>query len=158
MIAGAAVVVVGVVVAFVLTTGGTASDDHAATATSTPSGAGGPDLSDPLAAAKSFAAAAATGSGDTLLDLACVGHPACVSEHVTGLSDAQLTEAQDTIREGVYELGDHLTGAEFSTAVDGDEPGTREVPYRTPAMTGDGYLKLTFVQSEGDWLYYSPTT
>lgn len=158
MIAGAAVVVVAVVVAFVLATGGTASDDHAVTATGTAAGSDGPDLSDPRAAAKSFAAAAATGSGDKLLDLTCVGRPACVREHATGMSDAQLAEAQDTIRAGVYELGDHLTDAEFSTAVDGAAPGIKEVPYRTPAMTGDGYLKLTFVQSEGDWLYYSPTT
>jgi hypothetical protein len=155
MIAGAVVVIVAVVVTLVLVTGDTDGDNRATT-TSTTAGTGpGYDLSTPEAAAKSFAAAAATGSGDTLLGLACVGRPACVREHAAELGGAQLTEAQDTIREGVYELGDHLKGADFTSAVDGDDPGTKNVPYRTPAMTGDAYLALTFIQSEGDWLFYS---
>jgi hypothetical protein len=146
-----------VVVTLVLTAGGGSSDgsgDRSAAATSTTTST---DQSTPRQAAEDFAAAAGTGSGDTLLALTCVGQPACVSEHAAELSDAQLGEAQDFIREGVFELAEHLKGAEFTTAVDGAEPGTKDVPYRTPAMTGDAYLTLTFVQSGGDWLYFRPT-
>jgi hypothetical protein len=156
LIAAIAVVVVAAVGTLFLTTDDTESDaPKAATTAGADKPDTGYDLSTPEAAAKSFAAAAKTGSGDTLLGLACVGRPACAREHA--VSDAQLTEAQDTIREGVYELGDHLKSAEFTSAVDGDEPGTKKVPYRTPEMTGDAYLTLTFVQSDGDWLFYSPT-
>ena len=42
------------------------------------------DLSTPEAAANSFVTAARTGSGDALLELACVGHLACVTEHIPG--------------------------------------------------------------------------
>jgi hypothetical protein len=153
LIAGAVVVVAAVVVTLVATTG---DDDggRPAAATTAQKKTGGYDLSTPRAAAESFVAAAKTGSGDKLLALACVGRPACVREH--GLTGAELTEAQDTIREGVFELAVHLEKAEFATPVDGDEPGTKEVPYRTPEMTGDAYLSLTFVKSGGDWLYYRP--
>lgn len=165
LIAGAVVVVVAVVFTLVLTTSGDDSDDSdarntAATspATATEGPGTGYDLRTPEAAAESFATAAGTGSGDTLLGLACVGRPACVSEHAAGESEAALAEEQDTIRAGVYELSVHLEGAEFTTAVDGPEPGTKNVPYRTPAMTGDAYLTLTFVEFEGEWLYYRPAT
>jgi hypothetical protein len=117
----------------------------------------GYDLSSPRAAAESFAAAAETGSGDKLLELTCIGHAACASEHAAGMSDAELTEVQATIRDGVYELADHLEGAEFTSPVDGATPGTKDVPYRTPALTGDAYLTLTFVESDGDWLYLQPS-
>ncbi|MBB4911703.1 hypothetical protein [Actinophytocola algeriensis] len=117
----------------------------------------GYDLSSPQAAAESFAAAAETGSGDELLELTCIGHAACASEHAAGMSDAELTEVQATIRDGVYELADHLEGAEFTSPVDGATPGTKDVPYRTPALTGDAYLTLTFVESDGDWLYLQPS-
>ncbi|HEX6353312.1 hypothetical protein [Actinophytocola sp.] len=161
VIAGAVVVVAGVAVTLVLTTGDAESPDrNAAAPKTTASGderGGEYDLSTPEAAAKAFAAAAETGSGDTLLELACVSRPACVSEHAAGLSEAQLTETRDVIRDGVYELAEHLKGAEFAIPIDGAAPGTKDVPYRTPAMTGDAYLTLTFVQSEDDWLYYSPT-
>lgn len=162
VVGGAVVVVVAVVVALVLTAGGTESDDPntaAAKTTTATTSAAGPDseydLSTPQAAAKSFAAAAETGSGDTLLGLACVGRPSCISEHAAGVSEAQLAEAQSTIRDGVYELSDHLKGADFTSAVDGAEPGTKDVAYRTPAMTG-GDAYLTFVQSGDDWLFYLP--
>ena len=150
-------IVAAVVVTLALTAGETASDDHgdAATKTTTASDKPGYDLSTPQAAATSFAAAAETGSGDTLLELACVGRPACVSEHAE-IGEEQLADAQATIRDGVYELATHLKGAEFTTAIDGATPGTKDVPYRTPAMTGDAYLTLTFVQSDGDWLFYLP--
>jgi hypothetical protein len=143
-----------VVVAVVLTSGDGGSGDRSAAPTST---AAGKDQSDPQQAAEDFAAAAGTGSGDALLALTCVGHPICVREHAPDMTDAQLAEAQDFIREGVYELAEHLKGAEFTTAVDGAEPDTKNVPYRTPAMTGDAYLTLTFVQSDGDWLYVQTT-
>lgn len=162
-VAGAVVVVAAVVVALVLTAGGTASDTSgkaraaAPTNTSTPAKADdGYDLSTPEAAAESFAAAAVTGSGDKLLELACIGRPDCVTEHAADADPAALAEAQSVIRDGVFELSEHLKGAEFTTAIDGATPGTKDVPYRTPAMTGDAYLTLTFVQSGGDWLYYSP--
>jgi hypothetical protein len=117
----------------------------------------GYDLSSPQAAAESFAAAAETGSGDELLTLTCIGHAACASEHAAGISDEELTAVQSTIRDGVYELADHLKGAEFTTPVDGPAPGTKNVPYRTPELTGDAYLTLTFVESGGDWLYLQPS-
>jgi hypothetical protein len=162
-IAGAVVVVAAVVVTLVLTAGGTASDTSgkaraaAPTDTSDTAKADGEyDLSTPEAAAESFAAAAGTGSGDELLELACIGRPACVTEHAAATDPAQLAEAQSVLRDGVFELAEHLKGAEFVTPIDGATPGTKDVPYRTPAMTGDAYLTLTFVQSGGDWLYYSP--
>lgn len=148
------VVVAAVVVTLVLTTGDDDSGGQPAAAPTTAKKSGGYDLTSPQAAAESFVAAAKTGSGDKLLALACVGRPACVREH--GVTEPELTEAQDTIREGVYELAVHLEKAEFATPVDGPEPGSKEVPYRTPEMTGDAYLSLTFVQSGGDWLYYRP--
>jgi hypothetical protein len=167
LIAGA-VAVVAAVVTFLLTTGddgGTdGGDQRAAGATDTSTPVSTPpssaeqgstyDLSTPEAAAASFAAAAGTGSGEALLELACVGRLACVAEHLPGASEEQLTEGRNQIREGVYELSQHLGGAEFGTAVDGAEPGTKDVPYRTPEMTAD--LSLTFVQSEGEWLFYRP--
>jgi hypothetical protein len=163
LIAGA-VAVVAAVVTFLLTTGDDGDDQRAAGATDASTPASTPpssaeqgstyDLSTPEAAAASFAAAAGTGSGETLLELACVGRLACVAEHIPGASEEQLTEGRNQIREGVYELSQHLGGAEFGTAVDGAEPGTKDVPYRTPEMTAD--LTLTFVQSEGEWLYYRP--
>jgi hypothetical protein len=156
VIAGAAVAAVALVVTLVLTTGDDDSGTPRAAAGTTTAAAGEPDsaydLSTPEAAAASFAAAAGTGSGETLLDLTCVGHAACASEH----AGAELTETQATIRDGVHELADHLKGAEFGQAVDGPEPGTKDVPYRTPVMTGDAYL--TFVQSEGDWLFHLPAS
>jgi predicted flap endonuclease-1-like 5' DNA nuclease len=115
------------------------------------------DLSSPQAAAEAFAAVAETGSGDDLLRLACIGHAACASEHAAGMSDAELTEAQNTIRDGVYELAHHLKGVEFTAPVDGTAPGTKNVPYRTPELTGDASLTLTFVESEGEWLYLQPS-
>ena len=153
VLAGAVVVVAVAAVTVVLTSG-----DGDPTAAPRPSGKPGYDLSSPKAAAESLAKAATTGSGDTLLRLTCVGHQDCVREHAATLSQDQVAEERDTIREGVYELAEHLKGAEFAAAVDGDEPGTKSVPYRTPAMTGDGYLSLTFVKSGDDWLYYRPTT
>jgi hypothetical protein len=167
VVAGAVVVVAAVVVALVLTTGdddgsdGEGDRDRAAAPPATTSGPAQPDtagydLRTPEAAARSFAAAAGTGSGDVLLELACVGRLACVQEHAPDLSEAQLTETRDTIREGVFELAEHLEGAEFTPAVDGAAPGTKDVPYRTPAMTGDDRLTLTFVQFEGTWLYHRP--
>jgi hypothetical protein len=111
----------------------------------------GPDLSTPEAAAKTFVAAA--GSED-LVDLSCVGHLPCVAEHAPDADDAQIAAAQDTIREGTFELAEHLKGAEFGTAVDGAVPGSKDVPYRTPAMDPAAKLTLTFVQSDGKWLYY----
>lgn len=156
LIAGVAVVVAAVVVTLALPRG--TADDSDARGGRTPSGKPdtGYDLSTPQAAAESFAKAAKTGSGDTLLSLTCVGRQACAEEHATGLSEAELTEARTTIREGVYELAVHLEKAEFATPVDGQAPGTKDVPYRTPEMTGDAYLSLTFVRSGGDWLYYNP--
>lgn len=173
LIAGAVAVVAAAVVTLLLTTGnddsggdGSAADNSAAGdqptgATSTPAAppasdepGSAYDLSTPEAAAKAFAAAAGTGSGDTLLDLACVGQLACVTEHVPGVTEEQLTESRNQLRDGVYELGDHLKDAEFGPATDGPEPGTKAVPYRTPAMTSDA--TLTFIQSEGNWLYYTP--
>jgi hypothetical protein len=164
---GGAVVVVAVVVGTVLLTTGHAGDGGepraaAPTTAATPASATAPegtyDLSTPEEAARSFAAAANTGSGEALLELACVGRLACVSEHAAGASEEQLTDGRNQIREGVYELAEHLGGAEFGPAVDGTAPGTKDVPYRTPAMAGDAQLTLTFVQSEGDWLFYSPAT
>lgn len=159
-IACVTVVVAAVVVMVVLTPGETGDGDRSAPATSAPARSAGPgtdhDLSTPEAAARSFVSAARTGSGDALLDLACAGHPECVREHSAGVSEAALTEMRDAIRDGVYELAVHLEDAEFATAVDGAEPGTKDVPYRTPAMAADAYLTLTFVQSGGDWLYYRP--
>ncbi len=151
VITGALVVVAAVVVTLALTTGDGDSGTGGAVVTSKSTDDA---LDTPEAAAASFLAAARTGSGDKLLELACVGRPACVQEHAAELPEAQLTEAQNTIREGVYELAQHLENAEFSPAVDGAEPGTKDVPYRTPAMTGDAYLTLTFVRSDGDWLYF----
>jgi hypothetical protein len=146
---GVVVVVAAVVVAMVLTSGHAGGGDRDAAAP-TPTGKGQPGLGSPEAAAETFLAAAKSGDGDKLLDLACVGRPACVREHAAGMDAAQLAEAQDSIREGVYELGVHLEHATFTTAVDGDEPGVKKVPYRTPEMTGDAYLSLTFVKSDGD--------
>lgn len=145
MIAGAVVAAVGVTL--VVATG---DDAPAPTSADRP----GYDLSSPTAAAESFARAARTRSGNTLLTLTCVGHADCVHEHAADLTETQLDEARATIRDGVYELAEHLKGAEFTTAVDGQEPGTMNVPYRTPAMTSS--LTLTFVRSGHDWLYYLP--
>jgi hypothetical protein len=168
LIGGAVVVVAAVAVTLVLTTGDDDSGDQRAGATSTPTSprndtptsAGEPgtayDLSTPEAAAESFVTVARTGSGPALLELSCVGHLTCVTEHIPGATDAQITEGRDQISEGVYELAEHLKEAEFGTAVDGPAPGTKAVPYRTPAMAGDASLTLTFIQSEGDWLYYNP--
>jgi hypothetical protein len=116
------------------------------------------DPNTPESAAKAFAATARTGSGDKLLAMACVSHPDCVEEHAAGATEAQVTEAQDTIREGVFELGQHLQGAEFAVPIDGPEPNSKDVPYRTPEMAADAYLTLTFVQFQGQWLYFSPMT
>lgn len=157
----AAAVVAAVVVVVLLSTGddGEAAAPPPATPTTTSSAAEpGYDLSTPRAAAESFAQAAGTGSGDELLELTCAGHAACVTEHSAGMSGAQLTEVQNTIRDGVYELAQHLQDAEFAEPVDGETPGSKNVPYRTPAMTGDAYLTLTFVQSDGDWLYLQPSS
>jgi hypothetical protein len=154
VIAGAVVVVAAVAVTLVLTPGTDGSDDRSAAPKARAKS--GYDLSSPQAAAESFARAADTGSGDTLLTLACVGRPACVQEHAAALSEAELADQQAFIREGVFELSVHLKDAEFAAAVNGPEPGTKNVPYRTPQMTGDAYLSLTFVQSGDDWLYYQP--
>lgn len=151
----AAVVVAAVVVTLLLPAGTDDSDVRAAAPTSGRSERGY-DLSTPKAAAESFARAARTGSGDTLLTLACVGHPTCVREHAAALSEAEVADARTVIREGAGELAVHLKDAEFATEVNGPEPGTKDVPYRTPAMTGDAYLSLTFVRSGDDWLYYRP--
>lgn len=156
LLAGVAVVVAAVVVAVVLPKGTAGDGDARAAAPTTKKAAGGYDLSSPQAAAESFAKAAKTGSGDTLLSLTCVGHRSCVQEHAADLSDAELAEARTTIREGVYELAVHLEKATFATPVDGQAPGTKDVPYRTPEMTGDAYLSLTFIQSGDDWLYFVP--
>jgi hypothetical protein len=157
LIGGGVVVVVAVVVTMVLTSGHAGSGDRTtAGPKSTAAGKPGYDLSSPEAAAESFVAAAKTGDGDTLLGLACVGRPACVEEHAAQADEAQVTEAQDTIREGVFELSVHLEDAKFTAAVDGDTPGTKNVPYRTPEMTSDAYLTLTFIKSGDDWLYYRP--
>lgn len=154
------VVVAAVVVTLVLTSGDTGSGTEGAAPTSTATAADKADseydLSTPEAAADSFLAAAKSGSGDLLVSLACVGRPACVREHAADLGEAQLVEAQNVVREGVFELAVHLEGAEFSPAVDGTAAGAKDVPYRTPEMTGDDHLALTFVKSDGDWLYYSP--
>jgi hypothetical protein len=136
---------------------GAARNTAATTTTTTSAVESGPDLSSPQAAAESFAAAAETGSGDELLRLTCIGHAACASEHAADMTDAELTEAQNTIRDGVYELADHLEGVEFTAPVDGTTPGTKNVPYRTPKLTGDASLTLTFVESEGEWLYLQPS-
>lgn len=167
LLAWAVVVVAVVAVTLMLTTGhaGGGEDDAteatpdkktaASTATSTASSSGY-DLSTPVAAAKSFATAAATNDGEALLSLACVGHLSCVDEH--DLDAARLADARAVISENAYELADHLKGAEFAPAVDGTVPGTKDVPYRTPAMADGTTLTLTFVQSGGDWLYLGPAT
>jgi hypothetical protein len=158
-LAWAVAIVAVVAVTLVLTTGHAGGgDDDAAKATPTKKTAtsGGYDLSSPTAAAESFAAAAATNDGEALLSLACVGHVACVDEQ--GLEAAKLADARAVISENAYELADHLKGAEFATAVDGAVPGTKDVPYRTPAMAEGTTLTLTFVQSGGDWLYLGPAT
>jgi hypothetical protein len=155
MIAGAVVVIAAVVVTLVITATGAADEN---TAGKPHAAKPGYDLSTPEAAAKSLAAAAKTGSGDTLLGLACIGRPACVEEHAAGVSQSDLSVAQNTIRDGVFELAEHLKQAEFTKAVNGAEPGMKDVPYRTPEMKGDAYLTLTFVKSGDDWLYYSPMT
>lgn len=162
LIGGVVVVVAAVVGTLLLATGTEDDGDRqaAATTSSTPTSAGvqeaAYDLSTPEAAAKSFAAAADTGSGETLLELACVGQLACVTKYAAGVAEPQLADARSQISEGVYELAVHLKGVEFGAAVDGAVPGTKDVPYRTPEATGP--LNLTFVQFEGDWLYYSPIT
>lgn len=139
---------------------GAAQNTAAPTTTTTSAAESGSeyDLSSPEAAAEAFAAVAETGSGDELLRLTCVGHAACASEHAAGMSDAELTEAQNTIRDGVYELADHLKGVEFTTSVDGTAPGTKNVPYRTPKLADDVSLTLTFAESEGEWLYLQPSS
>lgn len=166
LIGGAVVVVAAAVGTLLLATGTEDDGDRKAAATtgtggsSTPTTAGAQeaayDLSTPEAAAKSFAAAADTGSGETLLELACVGHLACATQQAPGVAEPQLSDARSQISEGVYELAVHLKGVEFGAAVEGAVPGTKDVPYRTPEATGP--LNLTFVQFEGDWLYYSPIT
>ncbi|TDV35317.1 hypothetical protein [Actinophytocola oryzae] len=162
VIAGAVVVVAAVAVTLVLTTGG--DDESGAAPPSTPAAATTSksgstyDLGTPETAAESFAAAAKTGSGETLLGLACVGRPSCVAEHAPGTSQQQVAEAQDAIREGALELAQHLEGATFGISIDGAVPDTKDVPYRTPEMTGDAFLKLTFVQTDGDWLYFLPAS
>lgn len=163
-LAWALVVVAVVAVTLVLTTGHAGSGENEATeakpdkttAASTASGGGGYDLSTPVAAAESFATAAATNDGEALLSLACVGHVACVDEQ--GLDAAKLADARAVISENAYELADHLKGAEFAAAVDGAVPGAKDVPYRTPAMADGTTLTLTFVQSGGEWLYLGPAT
>lgn len=161
VLAGAVVVATAVAVTLVLTRGDDSQAGNATAASTTPSSgtSDGPyDLSTPEAAAASFHAAAETGSGDTLLSLSCVGSAACVSEHAADVADAQLAEERATIRDGVYELAEHLKGVEFSAPVDGTAPGTKEVPYRTPETAEGAELTLTFVRSEGNWLYYRPMT
>jgi hypothetical protein len=154
MIAGAVVVIAAVVVTLVITATGAADENTAGKPRAEHAGY---DLSTPEAAAKSLVAAAKTGSGDTLLGLACIGRPACAEEHAAGLSQSDLSIAQNTIRDGVFELAEHLKQARFAKATNGDAPGTKDVPYRTPEMKGDAYLTLTFVKSGPDWLYYNPT-
>jgi hypothetical protein len=153
MIAAAVVVIAAVVVTLVITATGAADEN---TAGKPRADKPGYDLSTPEAAATSLVAAAKTGSGDTLLGLTCVGRAACAEEHAAGLSQSDLGVARNTIRDGVFELAEHLKQARFATAVNGTEPGTKDVPYRTPEMKGDAYLTLTFVKSGADWLYYSP--
>jgi hypothetical protein len=162
-LAWAVVIVAAVGVTLMLTTGHAGGGENEAadrtprkTATSTK--ASGPDLSTPESAAKAFAAAAEGGSGDTLLSLACVGHLPCVDEHAADMDEAQLTSARAVISENAFELAEHLKAAEFDTAVDGAVPGTKDVPYRTPAMADGTTLTLTFVQSGGEWLYLGPPT
>jgi hypothetical protein len=121
------------------------------TTTTTTTQEQGADLSTPEAAAKAFVAAAGT---EDLVGLSCVGQLPCVAEHAPDATEDEITAAQDTIREGSFELAEHLKGAEFGTAVDGAVPGTKDVPYRTPAMAPDAKLSLTFIQSDGEWLYY----
>lgn len=165
LLIGGAVVVVAAVVGTLLLAKGTEDDGDRQAATTSGAGASSTptspgeqeaDLSTPEAAAASFAATAGTGSGEALLELACVGHLACATQHVPGVAEPQLSAARSQISEGVYELAVHLKGVEFGAAVDGAVPGTKDVPYRTPEMTAS--LTLTFVQFEGDWLYYSPIT
>ncbi|GAB1510054.1 hypothetical protein [Actinophytocola sp. KF-1] len=156
-LAGAVVVVAAVAVTLVLTTGHAGGGENAERAS--PAGTtagGGQDLGTPEAAAESFAAAARSGSGAKLLSLACVGHLSCVAEHAAGLDAARLADARAVISENAYELAHHLEGAVFAPAVDGAAPGTKDVPYRTPAMAEGTTLTLTFVHSGGAWLYLGP--
>jgi hypothetical protein len=129
------------------TTATTTTTAQPAQTTATPQDGG--DLSTPEAAAKAFVAAAGT---EELVGLSCAGRLSCVAEHAPDATEDEITSAQDVIREGSFELAEHLKGAEFGAAVDGAVPGTKDVPYRTPAMVADA--TLTFVESDGEWLYY----
>ncbi|MFC4857905.1 hypothetical protein [Actinophytocola glycyrrhizae] len=126
-LAATVLVAAAVVATTALATGGTDSDDRSTAATSTTTGSARPgtgyDLSTPQAAAESFAAAAETGSGEELLELACVGRPACVREHAVDMSEAQLADARNTIRDG------STNSATTSTAPSSPRPST--APNRT---------------------------
>jgi hypothetical protein len=156
VIAAAVVVIAAAAVTTALTISDTNAANAAAPAASPRRTGDAYDLSTPQAAAASFYRAATTGSGDALLALSCVSHAPCVAEHAAAATGTQLSEERATIRDGVYELAQHLEDVEFANPVDGPTPDTKNVPYRTPAMAGEAFL--TFTRSGDDWLYYRPLT
>lgn len=157
VILGVTVIVAAIVITVVLASGDGDSADSAGDTSSDSNGGTESgtsyDLSTPQKAARSVGTAAETGDSDALLELTCAGHPDCVRQHDPDATDEQIAEAQAEIRERLDEFA-QLVEATLAPPNEGDEPGVKEVRYLTPDMSGDEYGAISFVEFEGDWLYY----
>lgn len=150
VIGGAVLVVAALVVTLVLTLGGD-NDDGGDNNAGGNSESGGAALSTPEAAAESFAAAAASGDGEALLQLTCLREMACLSSLGEDVSESDLAEAQELIRNGADDLAESLEGVEFGERTEASIPGAVEIPYTTPGS--DDYHAFMFIEFEGEWLY-----
>ncbi|MCP3803450.1 hypothetical protein NLX83_29660 [Allokutzneria sp. A3M-2-11 16] len=156
IVGGAGVVVAVVVAVLVAHAGGDrgVTDSHAASDRDGEPGTSY-DLSTPQRAARSVATASKAGDGNALLKLTCVGHPDCVRRFHADTTDKEVTASQDKIRDGVHELAAKLDQATFAPPNNGSKPGVKEVRYLTPNMNGDQYGAISFVEFNGNWLYYN---
>ncbi len=151
VIGGAVLVVAALVVTLVLTLGGDNDDGGGDNNAGGNSESGGAALSTPEAAAESFAAAAASGDGEALLQLTCLREMACLSSLGEDVSESDLAEAQELIRNGADDLAESLEGVEFGERTEASIPGAVEIPYTTPGS--DDYHAFMFIEFEGEWLY-----
>jgi hypothetical protein len=160
VVLGVAIIVAAIVVTVVLVSddsggsaGGTSTTDSANSTDDAESEATY-DLSTPQRAARSLGEAAETGDDATLLELTCAGHPDCVRQQDPDATDEDVDAAQNDIRERLEEFTE-LVDATLAPPNDGDAAGVKEVRYLTPDMSGDEYGAVSFVEFEGDWLYYA---
>jgi len=148
IIGGAVVVVAALVVTLVLVLGG---DDEK----SGGADAGTADLSTPVKAAESFAAAVRAGDPAAVLALTCFGSDACVDKYGEGATATEIGEVKAKIQQGIGELADQLADVTFEEPNEASSylDGAMEVPYRTPRMGSDEFRAMIFVEIDGKWLY-----